>query len=142
MTNERLEQLLTKCMDWIDYDNDDTKNTFEYIGFKPEELKELGFGYLVEDLVENLLDIIANDIVMELNDCEFDDITDSSGFFTIKKCSDGAERCVDVYKSTNDEKPHYVVYCLYEDDEYDYKYTDALTVDALIKVLKEFYEED
>lgn len=138
MTNERLEQLLIKCMDWIDCDNDETKSTFEHLGFEPEELEELGFGYLVE----NSLDSVANDIVMELEHCGFDDVTDSSGYFTIKEFSDGAERCVDVYKSTNDGNPHYVVYCSYEDEEHDYKYTDDLTVGALIKVLKEFYEEE
>lgn len=46
MTNERLEQLLIKCMEWIETDNDDVKNTFECLGFETEELKELGFGYL------------------------------------------------------------------------------------------------
>ena len=32
MTNERLEQLLIKSMNWIEFDNDDVKNTFEHLG--------------------------------------------------------------------------------------------------------------
>ena len=90
----------------------------------------------------NSLDSIANDIVMELEHRGFDNITDSSGCFTLREFSDGLERCVDVYKSTNDGKPHYVVYCSYEDESFDYKYTDDLTVEALEEVLTEVYEED
>ena len=139
MTNERLEQLLIKCMDWIEFDNDEALNTFECLGFNSYELEELGFGYLVK----NSLDSIANDIVMELEYCEFDDGTDSSGYFTVRAFPDGTERSVDVYKSTNDGKPHYVVYCSYEDDgNNDYKYTDDLNVKSLARVLKEFYEEE
>ena len=48
MTNERLEQLLIKCMDWIETENDETVDTFEYLGFEADELEELGFGYLNE----------------------------------------------------------------------------------------------
>lgn len=136
MTNERLKQLLIKCMDWIETDNDDVADTFEYLGFEPEELKKLGFGYLEKNDIEK----IAEDIVMELRHRGFDDITDSSGYFIIREFSDGAERCVDVHRSTNDGNPHYVVYCSYEDESFDYKYTDDLTVEALIKVLKEVYE--
>ena len=138
MTNERLEQLLIKSMNWIEFDNDDVKNTFEHLGFKPEELEELGFGYLAE----NGIDAIANDIVVELEHRGFDDITDSSGYFTIREFSDGSERCVDVHKSTNDGKSHYVVYCSYEDESFDYKHTEDLTVEALIKVLTEVYESE
>ena len=138
MKTERLEQLLIKCMDWIDCDNDETKSTFEHIGFEPEELKELGFDYLAE----NSLDSIANDIVMELEHCGFDDITDRSGYFVIREFSDGTERCVDVHKSTYEGKPHYVVYCSYEDEQFDYKYTKDLTIKALIKVLEEVYESE
>ena len=49
MTNERLKQLLIKCMDWIEEDGvdcDETLDTFQHLGFEPDELKELGFGYL------------------------------------------------------------------------------------------------
>ena len=138
MTNERVKQLLIKCMNWIEYDNDDAKNTFEILGISPAELKQLGFGYLAE----NSLDSIANDILIELENCGFDDVTDSSGYFAIREFSDGGDRCVDVYKSTSDGKPHYVVYCAYEDEEFDYKYTDDLRVESLMRVLQEFYEEE
>ena len=49
MTTERLEQLLIKCMDWIEFDNCDTYDTFKHLGFNPEELRKLGFGYLIND---------------------------------------------------------------------------------------------
>ena len=55
MTNERLEQLLIKCMDWIEYDHCDTYDaydTFKHFGFNPEELRKLGFGYLMNDKEE------------------------------------------------------------------------------------------
>lgn len=138
MTEERLKQLLIKCMNWIETDNYETLNTFENLGFKPEELKKLGFGYLQEKNMEEL----SKDIVAELESCGFDDITDSSGCFIIREFSDGSERFVEVYKSTNDGKPHYVVYCSYEDESFDYKYTDDLTVEALEKVLEEVYESE
>ena len=138
MTNERLEQLLIKCMDWIAYDNCDTYDTFNQLGFGAAELEKLGFGYLVE----NALDSLANDIVMELESCGFDDVTDSSGYFAIKEFPDGSERCVDVYKSTNDGNPHYVVCCFYENEEHDYEYTKDLTTEALVKVLRGIYEEE
>lgn len=48
MSKERLKQLLIKCMDWIEIDNVDTAETFECLGFEPEELMELGFGYLAD----------------------------------------------------------------------------------------------
>lgn len=46
ISKERLEQLLIKCMDWIEIDNDDTAETFYCLGFDPKEIEELGFGYL------------------------------------------------------------------------------------------------
>ena len=138
MTSERLKQLLIKCMNLIEYDNDDVKSTFDCLGIKPEELKELGFGYISE----NSLDGIANDIMIELENCGFDDVTDSSGYFVIREFPDGSERCVDVYKSTSGGNPHYVVCCVYEDDEHDYEYTDNLEAESLIKVLREFYESE
>ena len=49
MTNDRLTFLLVKCMDWIECDNCDTYDTFKHLKFKPEELEELGFGYLIND---------------------------------------------------------------------------------------------
>ena len=52
MTSERLKQLLIKCMDWIEGDHcdrDESYDTFEYLGFNPEELEEFGFGYLIKN---------------------------------------------------------------------------------------------
>lgn len=138
MTEERLKQLLIKCMNWIETDNYETLNTFENLGFKPKELKELGFEYLQNNNMEEL----SKDIVAQLECCGFDDITDSSGYFVIREFSDGTDRCVDVHKSTNDGKPHYVVYCSYEDENFDYKYTEDLTVESLQKVLEEVYESE
>lgn len=74
--------------------------------------------------------------------CIFNDVTSSSGCFVIKEFPNGTERTVDVYKSTNGGYPHYVVYCLYEDENIDFGYSEDLTVDSLVKVLKEFYEEE
>lgn len=85
---------------------------------------------------------IAKQIHELLKYCAFDDVSDNSGCFIIKKFKDGTERFVDVYKSTNDGNPHYVVYCSYEDESFDYKGTDDLTVEALEKVLKEVYESE
>lgn len=138
MTEERLKQLLIKCMNWIETDNYETLNTFENLGFKPDELKELGFKYLQNNNMEEL----SKDIAAQLESCGFDDITDSSGYFVIREFSDGTDRCVDVHKSTDDGKSHYVVYCSYEDESFDYKYTDDLTVEALEKVLDEVYESE
>ena len=58
--------------------------------------------------------------------CDFDNVTDSSGFFTIRKFKNGTERFVDVYKSTNNGDPHYVIYCRYEDEDIDYKHTNTI----------------
>ena len=45
-------------------------------------------------------------------------------------------------KSTKDKIPHYVIYCSYEDDNFDYKYTNDLSLEELTRVLKEISEED
>ena len=90
----------------------------------------------------NKLKRIAQHIVETLKYCRFDDVTDSSGHYFIKSFKDGTDRTVDVYKSTNDGNPHYVVYCSYEDEDFDYKYTEDLTVESLEKILEKFYKED
>ena len=85
------------------------------------------------------LRVIAECIVGALKYCDFDDVTDSSGYYIIKEFTDGTDRAVDVYKSTNDGNPHYVIYCSYEDEDFDYKYTDDLSVEQLERALEEFY---
>lgn len=86
--------------------------------------------------VSNLREI-AECIVEILEDRGFNDITDSSGYFTIKEFNDDSDRAIDVYKSDGEgtEKPHYVIYCSYEDDTSDYFYSENLTAEALLKVI-------
>jgi hypothetical protein len=82
---------------------------------------------------------IAQCIVEVLNNCGFDDVTDSSGYYIIKEFENGTDRAVDVYKSSNGGNFHYVIYCSYEDEDFDYKYTDDLSVEQLVSKLEEFY---
>lgn len=82
---------------------------------------------------------IAECIVEILNDCTVDDITDSSGYYIIKEFEDGSDRAVDVYKSSVGGNLHYVIYCSYEDESFDYRYTDDLSVEQLVSKLEEFY---
>ena len=81
----------------------------------------------------------AHTIVSILEACDFDNITDSSGYYIIKEFEDGTDRAVDVYKSTGNgtEKPHYAIFVSYEDDNSDWEYTEGLSVDELEKKLEE-----
>lgn len=88
------------------------------------------------------LKVIAQCIVDRLKDCRFDDITDSSGYIVIKEFDDGTDRAVDVHKSMWDGKPHYTIYCSYEDEDFDYKYTDDLSIEQLASKLEEVYTDD
>ena len=88
--------------------------------------------------MENLKEI-AECIVEYLEHCGFNDISDCSGFYTIKEFADGTDRAVDVYKANNWGYPHYVIYCSYEDEDYDFMYTDDLSVEQLESKLREFY---
>ena len=88
------------------------------------------------------IDATAKSIYDRLQYCGFNDITDSSGYFLIKQFEDGTDRAVDVYKSTEDGEPHYVIYISYEDENFDYKYTNNLSLEELTRVLKEISEED
>ena len=85
------------------------------------------------------LGVIAECIVGALKDCGFNDVTDSSGYHIIKEFTDGTDRAVDVYKSNEDGNPHYVIYCSYEDEDFDFMYTDDLSVEQLERKLEEFY---
>lgn len=85
------------------------------------------------------LKLIARCIAEILDGCGFDDVTDSSGYYIIKEIDDETDRAVDVYKSTDGGNPHYVIYCSYEDEDFDYKYTDDLSVEQLESKLEEFY---
>ena len=88
--------------------------------------------------MENLKHI-ADCIVEDLKHCGFNDITDSSGYYVIKEFENGTDRAVDVHKSNNDGNSHYVIYCSYEDEDFDYKYTEDLSVEQLVSKLEEFY---
>lgn len=88
--------------------------------------------------MENIKDI-ARYIAEDLECCGFNDITDSSGYYIIKEFADGTDRAVYVYKSNNWGYSHYVIYCSYEDENYDYMYTDDLSVEQLASKLEEFY---
>ena len=83
--------------------------------------------------------VTAAEIAERLSTAGTDDITVSSGHFVIMQFEDGGERTVDVHKSTGDgaQKPHYVVYCLFEDDDHDFYYTEDLSIEGLHKTLKE-----
>jgi hypothetical protein len=88
--------------------------------------------------MENLK-YIAEYIVEDLKHCGFDDVTDSSGYYIIREFEDGTDRAVDVHKASNNGSLYYVIYCSYEDDDFDYKYTDELSVEQLEEKLREFY---
>ena len=87
----------------------------------------------------NLKDI-ARYIAEDLMNCGFDDVTDSSGYYVIKEFVDGTDRAVDVYKSSVGGNFHYVIYCSYEDEGFDYKYTDDLSIEQLLNKLEELYK--
>lgn len=82
---------------------------------------------------------IAQYIAEDLKRCGFDDVTDNSGYYVIKEFDDGTYRTVDVYKASDNGSLHYVIYCSYEDDDFDYVYTDDLSVEQLEDKLRELY---
>jgi hypothetical protein len=43
----RMLRLLQKCLTWIEDDNLDTLDTFEWLGLEDDEIEALGFGYLL-----------------------------------------------------------------------------------------------
>ena len=88
------------------------------------------------------IEATAKSIYDRLQYCGYDDVADSSGYFLVKQFENGRDRSVDVYKSTNDGEPHYIIYCSYEDDNSDYKCTKDLSLEELIRALKEISEED
>ena len=47
LSYERAVQLLKKCLDWIEEDQLDTLDTFEYLGLEEDEIESLGYGYLI-----------------------------------------------------------------------------------------------
>ncbi len=104
----------------IDYDEDDEE--------------------LIEDVDEYLMDI-AVEIADVLDDCEFDDITDHSGYYTIKEFDEEypEDRVVCVNKMSDDGQLYYSVYCVFEDETADWHHTNSLSVDELFDILKEFY---
>ena len=72
MTNERLKQLLIKCMDWIEADNCDTLDTLQHLGFNAKEIKELGFGYLIHS--DNIMVVEAVKRALEKYDASNVDV--------------------------------------------------------------------
>ena len=105
------------------------------------EIIEMGKKWCIYDEPINI-ESTAKAIYDRLQYCGFNNITDSSGYFLIKEFEDEINRAVDVYKSTEDKVPHYVIYISYEDDKFDYKYTKDLSLEELTRVLKEISEED
>lgn len=87
-----------------------------------------------------IIENIAKEIVNNLKNATFNDVTDSSGYYTIKEFNNGFDRMIDVYKSNRDNTAQYVVCCVYEDDNVDYYYTEDLSEKSLLKVLKEIQE--
>lgn len=83
--------------------------------------------------------VTAAEIAERLSNAGTDDITDSSGHFVVKTFEDDGERTVDVHKSTGDgtQKPHYAVYCSFEDGDHDFYYTNDLSIESLNRTLKE-----
>lgn len=93
--------------------------------------------------MKNNLKEIAQEIVEYLEHCSFNNVTDSSGYYTIKEIPDNDYgRAVDVHKSDGEgtENPHYVVYCSFENEDFSYEYTKDLSVDGLYVVLQELYD--
>jgi len=89
-----------------------------------------------------MLKRLAEEIANILENCKFDDIIDSSGYYVLREFDDETERCVDVSKSSGDgiEEPHYVIYVSYEDGDGDWAYTNTLSVDELADKLEELCE--
>lgn len=71
------------------------------------------------------LRVIAECIADDLERCGFNDITDSSGYYIVREFAYDPDRAVDVHKSNENGRPHYVLYCSYEDGSGDWKCTDA-----------------
>lgn len=84
---------------------------------------------------------IAMNIYEELKFKSFNDVTDCSSCYIIKKCNNGLDRYVEVNKANINNKCYYVIYCCYEDELSDFKYTKDLSVESLEQVLEDFYNE-
>lgn len=83
----------------------------------------------------------AEDIVETLKYAGFNNIQDSSGYFAIKEVEGfDFDRAVDVSKVKDDGKEYYGVYCSYENGDSDWKCSDNLSVESLLKILQEFYD--
>lgn len=56
ISKERLEQMVLSCIDWITSMSDylDAYNDLEAIGFSEAELRELGYGYIVDEAHKQL----------------------------------------------------------------------------------------
>lgn len=104
---------------------------------QPEQAQEKS-GPSLSDMTK-----IAADIAKTLENCDFDDCTDSTGYIVIRAFGNEVSRVVDVYKYNGNgaDTPHYVIYRRYEDGNADYTHTDDLTVEGLAEELEEFYNE-
>lgn len=126
MTNERLKQLLIKCMNWIEYDNDDVANTFEHLGFSAKELTELGFWYVSKKRY-------YYDVVVSI--CTETERTDSDvicgGFATkedaIKYINDNGISEVDYYSRCREDETAYIE--IEERDDETGTIVDVTTID-------------
>lgn len=52
LSYERAVQLLKNCLDWIEEDQLDTLDTFEYLGLEEDEIESLGYAYLLNAFYE------------------------------------------------------------------------------------------
>lgn len=48
LSYERVVHLLNKCLDWIEEDQLETLDAFEYLGLEEDEIESLGFAYLLD----------------------------------------------------------------------------------------------
>lgn len=108
-----------------------------YVADRADSRCDINEEYLKAD--KDKLKEIATNIVHILENCEFDNVMDGSGYYTIKEFENGTDRAIDVYKSMDGSNPHYVVYCSYENEQSDYKYTDDLSVEGLLEKIEEVY---
>jgi hypothetical protein len=86
---------------------------------------------------------VAESIVGELKNAGYNNVQDSSGYYTIKELEDcDFNRVVDLSKTKEDGREYYAVFCSYENEDSDWKFTNDLSVDSLLEVLQEVYDSE
>lgn len=95
-----------------------------------------------EEKAINLKDT-AKEIVEVLKNSQFNNITDSSGYYIVKENEvKDIARCVDVSKRQEDGKEFYVIYVSYEDEQSEWENTEDLSYESLLDKLTEIAESD